>query len=541
MTDVESKRRIAYFTMEIAIDDSIPSYSGGLGVLAGDLMLSFERLAIPCVCITLLYGRGYASHDNNNDVFDPSKTGMSNLQVNANLEIGSDTLSLSAWSYKVGRYVDILFIKADSNDPNFAHLTDFLYDPSEYIRLRQEMMLGIGGVRILKALGYSPAVYHMNESHSAFLVVELLKDMNEKEVLDRCVMTTHTPISAAHERYSIASLKEAFQKYDWMDWNKFSDGKEINMSLFAARHCRAVNAVSMKHKYVSRDLFPGQKLLHITNGINHLRWVHAAWCEVFDSYLSGWRDEPSLLRQAFNIPSEAVIKAHAAAKDQLLNYVMSRTGIQLDKGMITIAIARRMTGYKRNNLILRDVDRLENIASEVGGMQLLFAGKAHANDESGRAVLDDIKAKASGKGNLRIVFLDNYGLDAAKLLTAGSDVWLNTPKAPLEASGTSGMKAALNGVLNLSVWDGWWLEGGIEGVNGWGIGERKDWQDLSSSDDETDYNALIAKLSNAVLPAFYKDEQRWLNMMKSSIATVAPYFNTDRVVKEYVSKMYTNL
>jgi len=223
----------------------------------------------------------------------------------------------------------------------------------------------------------------------------------------------------------------------------------------------------------------------------------------------------------------------------MLVYIKEKTGIQLDANKITIGIARRVTGYKRNNLILKDVEMLKSIAS--GGMQLIFAGKAHVNDESAKSMINDIKSKASTSNNLAIVFLDDYRLEIARLLVSGCDVWLNTPKPPLEASGTSGMKAALNGVLNMSVWDGWWLEGGIEGVNGWGIGERKDWEDLSSSDDEIDYRDMVSKLSNVVIPLFYNDENRWINMMKSSIASIPPYFNTDRVAKEYIAKMYFTL
>ncbi len=533
------KKPIAYFTMEIAIDDTIPSYSGGLGVLAGDIMMSFERLGIPCICVTLFYGKGYASEGNNNTIFDPSMKGLLKLKTDANVEIGNESYRLNAWQYRLGRHTEVLFIRAESDNNSLQYLSDFLYDPNESVRLKQEIVLGVGGVRVLKALGYSPSIYHMNESHSAFLLVELLRDMKEEEVAERCVMTTHTPIPAAHERFSLAKVQEEFQRYDWIDWKRYGKDDSINMSLFAASHCRAVNAVSMKHKYVSKAIFPEKELLHITNGINHLRWAHPAWCQVFDRYLPGWRDEPSLLRRALIIPNDVVKSAHSAAKEEMLVYIKEKTGIQLDANKITLGIARRVTGYKRNNLILKDVEMLKSIAS--GGMQLIFAGKAHVNDESAKSMIKDIKSKASTSNNLAIVFLDDYRLEIARLLVSGCDVWLNTPKPPLEASGTSGMKAALNGVLNMSVWDGWWLEGGIEGVNGWGIGERKDWEDLSSSDDETDYRDMVSKLSNVVIPLFYNDENRWINMMKSSIASIPPYFNTDRVAKEYIAKMYFTL
>ncbi|MEJ7555442.1 MAG: alpha-glucan family phosphorylase, partial [Aquificaceae bacterium] len=443
--------------------------------------------------------------------------------------------------------VRVLFLDADieGNDPEIRKLNSKLYFDDGLYRLRQEILLGIGGYRILKALGYPIHVYHMNESHSAFLVVELLKEFgNIEEVRKRCVFTTHTPVPAGHDRFPLDMVKEELKAYNHIDWEREAEGGNINLSLLASKYSGKVNAVSHRHKFVTAGIFPelGEDIEYVTNGVYHKRWVHGEIQELFNEYIPGWDENPILLQRAHEIPSELLLKKHNKIKSDLINLVNKQTDASFSDDVFTIGIARRVTPYKRNDLILRDIDRLIHIAESVGEIQILFAGKAHPKDGMGKEMIKNIfekmKLLRERTKAVKVAFLENYGIDMAKLIIAGTDLWLNNPRRPYEACGTSGMKAGMNGVLNFSTWDGWWLEGGIEGVNGWGIGPKPSWRDMTESKDEEDLEDIYGKLAYVIIPTFYKHKDEWVHLMKNSIATIGPYFNTYRMVSEYISKVY---
>ncbi len=550
---------IAYFVMEVGIDDKIPTYSGGLGVLAGDTLYSYADLGIPAVCVTLLYKRGYTlqkiTHHGMQLDFDhfwDYKKILKPLNVEVDVWFGEKKQKVRAWEYTVrGKWdIKVLFLDADlpDNDEEIRKLNSKLYPDDTLQRLRQEMLLGIGGYRILKALGYNISVYHKNESHSAFLIVELLREFGNKEkAKNSCVFTTHTPVAAGHERFPIDMVREELKMYDHMDWDE-EDGS-VNLSAVALEYSCKVNAVSYKHMFVSKKILEEvakskgpHEIDYVTNGVYHRRWIHDELKEVFNEYIPGWDENPLLLYQVYQIPSEVLFEKHLRVKSELVNYINKNTGSGFADDVLTIGIVRRVTPYKRNDLILRDLERLIYIAEHFGDVQLVFAGKAHPNDFGGKDMIRNIIEKKSiakeRTKRLKIAFLEDYSIELAKLLVSGCDVWLNNPKRPYEACGTSGMKAGMNGVLNFSTWDGWWLEGGIEGVNGWGIGKKPTWADMSESNDDEDLEDMYGKLSYVILPMYYMSKDRWVSMIKSSIATIGSNFNTYRMVSEYISKIY---
>ena len=553
---------IAYFAMEIGLEDRIPTYSGGLGTLAGDTLYAYADIGIPAVGITLLYKKGYVSQR-----ITPSGMQLdfdtpwdykkilkpTNLQLQ--ISFGDLVQEFTAWEYSIiGREeVKVFFLDASlpKNDPEIRKLNDRLYYDDGILRLRQEILLGIGGYRLLKALGYNISVYHINESHSAFLIVELLREFGSKEeVRKRCVFTTHTPVPVGHDKFPVDMVKQELKSYDHIDWDKEAEEGFINLSKLALNYSGKVNAVSYKHMFVSSNIFPecsvfseGHcKMDYVTNGVYHKRWIHREIQELFNEYIPGWDENPILLGQAYYIPSELLLKAHMRVKSDLVNLVNKLTDSSFSDDVFTICVARRMTAYKRNNLILSDIERLKYIAEHNGDMQIIFAGKAHPKDTFGKEMIADIINKSKKlkeiTRSVKVAFLENYSIEMAKLLVAGCDVWLNNPRRPYEACGTSGMKAGMNGVLNFSTWDGWWLEGGIEGINGWGIGPKPKWDDLSESNDKEDLEDIYGKLAHIILPMFYSRKDEWVRMMKNSIATIGAYFNTYRMAYEYLGKIY---
>ena len=553
---------IAYFVMELGLEDRIPTYSGGLGVLAGDTLYAFADLGIPAVCITLLYKRGYTlqkltPHGMQLD-FDSMwdyKRILKATDLVFDLEFGDRVQKVKVWEYTIRGKEDIrvLFLDTDlpENDEDIRKLTYKLYFDDGIYRLRQEILLGVGGYRALKALGYNVSVYHMNESHSAFLILELLRDLKDpNKVRSKCVFTTHTPVPAGHDRFPIDMVKQELKTFNHaVDWEKEAEGQHVNLSFLALKYSCKVNAVSYKHMFVSKGIFTecsiegsNCNMEYVTNGVYHKRWMHPEIRELFDELVPGWDENPILLYSAYDLPSELLLKKHNKIKDQLISYVNKKADANFSDDVLTIGIARRVTPYKRNNLILKDLDRLIEVANHSGDIQIIFAGKAHPKDTRGKEMIVDIvnkiKQLRERTKKVKAVFLEDYSIDMAHLLIAGCDVWLNNPKRPYEACGTSGMKAGINGVLNFSVWDGWWLEGGIEGVNGWGIGPKPHWTDLSESKDEEDLQDIYGKLSYVILPLYYKNKDEWVRMMKASIATIGSYFNTYRMVSDYISKVY---
>ena len=553
----KGQRRIAYFSMEIGIDPAVPTYSGGLGVLAGDTIKSFADLNVPAVAVTLLYKHGYFYQE-----IDESgqqhevpyhwrpKRFLKQLPAKILVTIENRPVYVQAWMYKVigikGFMVPIFFLDTDipENDEAARSLTYYLYGGDRKHRLAQEIILGIGGVRMLEALKFNRiSRYHMNEGHASLLTLELLKrqsgqdkEQDKEYVRRQCVFTTHTPVPAGHDKFDHGLVHEVLGDFINFDELKELGGEEnLNMTLLALNLSHYVNGVAKKHGKVSREMFPGYHIDSITNGIHSSTWVSKPFRELYDEYIPEWRSDPSSFRYALSIPKEGLLHVHKEAKKSLINYVNSKTNIGMDYETLTFGFARRATAYKRASLIFRDKERLINIANDAGKMQFIFAGKAHPNDWQGKELIKEIISVSHElKDQVKVVYLDNYDMNLARMLVAGVDVWLNNPLKPKEASGTSGMKAAHNGVPSLSVLDGWWIEGCIENLTGWAIGLAGDIE----SNDDRDVKSLYDKLEKQVIPAFYNRPEEWINIMRHSIAMNASFFNTHRMVQQYVLQAY---
>ncbi|HXY26136.1 MAG TPA: alpha-glucan family phosphorylase [Candidatus Acidoferrum sp.] len=585
-----AKRFIAYFSMEIALENSMPSYSGGLGVLAGDTIRAAADLRLPMVAVSLLYRKGYFTQrlaEDGSQIEEPVEWKVEDFlkeeSARTHVSIENRRVELRCWRYSAkgvrGFEVPIYFLDADlpSNAEADRNLTGALYGGDSYYRLCQEVVLGIGGVRMLKALGYDTLTrYHMNEGHAALLALQLLDDEVEKggrqsvqkedieKVRGKCVFTTHTPVPAGHDRFPMEYLTRVFpaqtQFLDLKDPTSaellkrvlqteqhFSglqeaarSGATLNMTQLALSLSTYVNGVAKQHGETSRQMFPEVPIEAITNGVHAASWTCPAFHQLFDRYIPSWREDNYSLRSALGLPAEDVWSAHLIAKHELLEVVRTKTGLKLDPETFTIGFARRATGYKRADLILSDLDRLREIAKDAGQFQIIFAGKAHPNDGGGKDIIRRIfKAKKALRKSVHVVFLDDYNLDLGGKITSGVDLWLNTPQFPLEASGTSGMKAALNGVPSLSILDGWWVEGHIEGVTGWSIGEpRRGAGEAAATDNQAEAESLYSKLESVILPLYYGERHKFLEVMQHAIAINGSFFNTQRMVQQYITDAY---
>lgn len=585
------KRFVAYFSMEIALENQIPTYSGGLGVLAGDTIRAAADIRLPMVAVSLLYRKGYFRQHLSEEGAQSEEAVDWDVEKHLQEEeprvlvtLEGRKVELRAWRYTVkgvrGYEVPVYFLDADlpSNDQRDRDLTGQLYGGDPYYRLSQEVLLGIGGVRMLRALGHNELMrYHMNEGHAALLTLELLGEESSRagrksvkgedieKVRSKCVFTTHTPVPAGHDKFPVEYMTRLFP-----DQNRFFDvkdassadlvrsvlqveqnypdlaeaakrGASVNMTYLALSLSNYVNGVAKLHGEVSRKMFPNVPIEAITNGVHAATWACPAFRELFDRMIPSWREDNYSLRGALGLPPEEVWAAHLLAKHDLLETVRKKTGLKLDPDTFTIGFARRATGYKRADLILSDLDRLRQIAKNAGSFQIVYAGKAHPRDGGGKEIIKKIfKAKKALKKAITIVFLDDYDLNLGGKLTAGGDLWLNTPQYPLEASGTSGMKAALNGVPSLSILDGWWVEGNIEGVTGWSIGEahRGDPGPETPVDNAQDAESLYAKLEGVILPLYYGSRERYLDIMRHAIAINGSFFNTQRMVQQYITDAY---
>ena len=553
--DAKEGRRIAYFTMEVALDRDIPTYSGGLGVLAGDMLRACADLHVPAVGVSMLWRKGYFEQ-----VIDPDgrqrelpvnfKPGrpLRPLAPHVEVSIERRTVCVRAWQYDLGDGdfrlpVILLDTDVEQNSEYDRSLTDHLYGGDKNYRLAQETILGIGGVRMLQALGYCGIQgFHMNEGHASLLVLELLKwqggtepaDWDFEDVRQRCIFTTHTPVPAGHDQFDWESVERVAGLPVSADVFRMLGGQErLNMTLLGLNLSRYVNGVAQRHEEVSCEMFPGYPIHHITNGVHSATWTCESFQRLYDEYIPDWRRDAAMLRKALNIPNEMISAAHAEAKTRLLALVKEKTGHILTDGALTIGFARRATAYKRAGLVFSDPARLVQIARTAGPLQFVFAGKAHPQDEGGKREIEHILAVGREIGqDIPVVYLENYDLAMAKLLVSGADLWLNTPQRPMEASGTSGMKAAHNGVPSFSTLDGWWIEGHIEGVTGWSIGSS------ATSDPQGDAEDLLNKLESVILPAFHYNRDRWMDVMRHAIALNASYFNTYRMVQQYVTNAY---
>jgi|WetSurMetagenome_2_1015567.scaffolds.fasta_scaffold04526_2 glycogen phosphorylase len=546
--------RIAYFSMEIGVLANMPTYSGGLGVLAGDIVKSSADLRLQMVAISLVSRKGYfrqklteqGDQQELPDEWDPAKT-LALMPNTVTLNIEGRPVKVQAWLYEyqsvTGGMVPILFLDTDcqDNNPEDRRITDHLYGGDKTYRLKQEIVLGIGGTKILKTLPFKIRKYHMNEGHSSLLTLELLKEngFNEEKVRNLCVFTTHSPVEAAFDQFSYELVQKMLGKeYMLSDMHQYAGTENLNMAYLALNLSKYINGVSLAHVDYSRKLFPGRYIRAVTNGVHSYTWTSLYFRQLFDKYIPGWANEPILLAKASEIPSSEIWDAHCKAKQNLLSFVEKSKGVQLDPEALTIGFARRATGYKRATLIFSDLHRLRDINRRTK-IQMIFAGKAHPNDIDGKRLIRQIHEYANIlKDQMSIVFLENYNMETAFKLTSGVDVWLNTPVPPMEASGTSGMKAAHNGVINFSVLDGWWLEGCTEGVTGWAIGPHPRELLEEKIRRELELQDLYSKLEYLIIPTYYNQRDAWVNLMKNSIAKIAYYFQTQWVVRRYITEAY---
>jgi starch phosphorylase len=554
--------RIAYFSMEIALRNEIPTYAGGLGMLAGDTMRSAADLGLPMVALSLASHAGYFRQEIDAQgrqrelaaTWDIRRWAKP-LDAKIAVQIDGRTVWIGAWLYVLeghmgGRQpVLLLDTNLDENSDEDREITHYLYGGDSIYRLKQEIVLGMGGVRLLQAVGFTIRHYHMNEGHSALLGLELMRRYTHSiehlrpgespydlpRVRDLCSFTTHTPVEAGHDRFSYDMVQRVLDNdFDLETIRRLAGEESLNMTRLALNLSEYVNGVAKKHAELSTAMFPGYKVYAITNGVHPYTWAAESFRQLYDHYTPGWCHEPQLLARAdCCIPDTAIWEAHLQTKQRLIEKVQALTGILFKADIPIFGFARRMTAYKRPDLLFTDLERLRAIARNQP-FQIVLAGKAHPNDEGGKHLIEVLCAHARELSDtIPVVYLPEYDLALAQMLTAGADVWLNTPLPPLEASGTSGMKAAFNGVPNLSVLDGWWIEGCLEGVTGWAIGDTGGMADGKAQ-------ALYDKLEQVVLPLYFNsDRSGWVRVMKGAISKNASYFNSHRMMRRYATEAYT--
>jgi len=546
-------QKIAYFSMEVGLTNEIPTYAGGLGTLAGDAIRSAADLKIPLVAVTLISKRNYFRQKLDaygRQTEQPNEWYPENLMIQVpnevTVQIQGRAVKVKTWLYKyksiTGGVVPVLFLDTDveGNTPEDREITFYLYGGDEKYRLKQEAILGLGGVRMLDALGFKVRKYHMNEGHSSLLALELLRKngMDVDRVRELCVFTTHTPVEAGHDKFSYELVAEVLDGGHIEALRKYGGSSRLNMTLFALNLSYYVNGVAKRHQEISSQMFAGYEIHAVTNGVHSFTWTGESFRRIFDQHLPGWAIEPELLAKVDIIPDREIWQAHVEQKQALIEYANKVANAKLSPDVFTLGFARRATEYKRTALLFSSLDRLRSI-SRKGKFQAVFAGKAHPRDEGGKRLIEQIFSYAKQlKSDVEIVYLENYDMNIASKMVGGVDVWLNTPLRPMEASGTSGMKAAHNGVLNFSVLDGWWVEGWIENMTGWAIGppssENLNDHNFSLKETEDIYN----KLEYVLLPTFYDRHDEWVKLMKNSIGKIAYYFNSHRMMRRYVTEAY---
>jgi starch phosphorylase len=553
-----STRKVAYFSMEIALAKALPTYSGGLGMLAGDTLRSAADTGVPLVAVSLVHRRGYFEQhldahgqQTETDVVWSPETTLPSAAQTITITLQNREITLCAWRFDVignsGHIIPVFLLDADveGNDPWDRHLTDHLYGGDTYYRLCQEAILGLGGIHLLHALGMQPEVCHMNEGHAALLAIGLLEsrvspsplstttDADAEAVKQQCIFTTHTPVPAGHDKFGLDQMRQVLGPDRSSTIERFGalHNDLLNMTYLALRFSRYVNGVAMLHGKVSQQMFPEYTVHSITNGVHAATWLSQPFQKLFDQEVPEWRHDNQYFKSVYGIEPEVIEATHLPSKLRLFHTVKQRTGIDLDPNVLTLGFARRVATYKRASIILHSPERLIEIANRIGGLQILMAGKAHPADNAGKGLIRDIFTTAAkvDSSKLRILYLENYDWDLGEQLTNGVDVWLNTPLRPYEASGTSGMKAALNGVPSLSVLDGWWVEGCAENITGWAI--------ENCEDEGIEAERVYAKLENSVAPAF-ADKARWACIRRHCIAINGTYFNTHRMLGQYVSNAY---
>jgi len=559
ITPFLDRPRIAYFSMEIALANEIPTYSGGLGILAGDTLRSAADLKIPLIGVTLASRRGYfrqeidsSGHQIEHPIpWNPAER-ADPLDAKVVVKVNGRQVWVGGWLYVVkshtGGMAPVILLDTDlpENDERDREITHFLYGGDQAYRLKQEIVLGIGGLRMLQALDFNVSNYHMNEGHSALLAVELMRrfhyygrrrsdepNYNVPGVRALCRFTTHTPIEAGHDQFDWDLVHELLNGFvDLAVLKQHAGEDKMNMTRLALNLSGFVNGVARRHAETSRKMFPGYEVHSVTNGVHPRTWAAPSFIELYDRDIPGWCHETLLLNRADQIPDADIWSAHTTAKGKLIERVQQSCGVKLKLELPIIGFARRMTAYKRPDLLFSDIERLRMIARR-HPFQLVLAGKAHPRDEAGKHAVEDLHRHIGTlAGSVPAAFVPDYNMAVAGDLVAGSDIWLNTPLRPLEASGTSGMKAALNGVPQFSVLDGWWVEGCIENVTGWAIGN--DHENANGEDAESLYH----KLDEKVLPLWHGDRTKWIALMKNVISKNAAFFTSHRMLRRYAIEAY---
>lgn len=553
---------IAYFCMEIALTPDMPTYSGGLGVLAGDTLRAAADIGIPMLGISLVHRKGYfrqrlGPHGNQQEAPAPwsPEALLEPMPQQITLTLAGRPVHIRAWRYRVqgidGHTVPVYLLDTDlpENDPTDRTITDCLYGGGRRYRLLQEAVLGLGGVALLRAMAHPVRIYHLNEGHTALVPVALLEERlatrgehiptsADLEAIRRlCLFTTHTPVPAGHDQFPLALATSVLGRKRTALLQALGCLQEntLNMTRLALAFSGWSNAVSARHREVAQGMFPRTTLHAITNGVHASTWVSPPFHRLYDRYIPGWQRDNFLLRYAITIPLEDIWQAHLEAKRTLLEEVERRTGRRLDPSVLTVGFARRATGYKRMDFLFSDLARLRQVVERGGRLQVIYAGKAHPKDAEGKALIRKVFQAAAALGDaLPVVYLEEYDMALASLMCAGVDLWLNTPRKPQEACGTSGMKAALNGIPSLSILDGWWLEGHIEGVTGWAIGGRE-----PECHPEQEAHALYHKLERIILPMFYRQPRAYTQVMRCAIAYNGSSFTAQRMLHQYLLNAYT--
>ncbi len=560
---LDNEGKIAYFSMEIGIDARMPTYSGGLGILAGDTIRSAADLKLPMIAVTLVHRKGYFDQtieadgrQRENPVEWAVKDFLEEMPQRVFVTIEGRTVHVRAWQYVVksivsGFSVPVYFL--DTNLPENSEydqtLTDFLYGGDQRYRLCQEIVLGISGIKMLRQSGYQKIErFHMNEGHASLLTIALLDEQAAKAgrknfthedveaIRPQCVFTTHTPVAAGHDQFPMDLVVHVLgerQEFKTMHEVFCCEGV-LNLTYLALNLSHYVNGVAKKHGEVSQLMFSRYKIDSITNGVHAATWTADSMQSLFDRHIPGWRKDYFSLRYALSIPKQELWQAHLTAKKKLVEYVAWKMHVDMDTKIFTLGFARRSTAYKRSDLLFWDIKRLKKIVKTHGLIQIIYAGKAHPRDKDGKELIKKIyQAKDILRNDIKIIYLPNYDMALGKMITSGVDLWLNTPQPPLEASGTSGMKAALNGVPSLSILDGWWIEGCIEGITGWAVDGGVE----ENHDYSKDAKFLYEKLER-IIPMFYLNQDRFIEVMRHAIALNGSFFNTQRMLQQYVLNAY---
>jgi starch phosphorylase len=548
--------------MEIGLEDQMPTYSGGLGVLAGDTLKAGADLGAPMLAVSLLFRQGYfRQHLSETGIqtesvvdWDPAQF-LEQLDVTVRVQLEGRFVAVGAWLYRVkgsgGAELPVYLLDADlpENDPEDRRLTGRLYGGDQRYRLRQEALLGLGGLAMLRALGYwDLETFHLNEGHSGLLTLGLLGEVTGGDleaateadfvaVRNKVVFTTHTPVPAGHDRFPFHLMREVLGRAfaNAIERLPCWDGNVLNMTQLSMFFARYINGVAEIHGRVIKDMYPGYTTHSITNGVHSRTWASEPMARLFDETVPGWREDSEYLRRMVSVDVDRLLAAHTDAKAALFEQVEQRRGVRLDPHVFTIGFARRAATYKRADLVFSDVDALVEVTRQAGPIQFVFAGKAHPDDAGAKALIQRVYSMSDRLHNeLPVVYLEDHSMALGRLLCSGVDLWLNNPEKPMEASGTSGMKAALNGVPSLSVLDGWWPEGWIEGVTGWSIGNGADYEGGSTEETVSLYN----KLRNLILPLYYESRHSWGRVMRAAIAVNGPYFSTQRMLQQYMHNAY---